>query len=189
MRDSDGMDGFTVVYGGSFNPPHMGHQMACLYLLEALGAGAVWLLPTVHHPFGKNLAPFSHRVKMCQLMAHLFGNRVVVSEVEATPGTSGRTYDTLTRLHSENPGQRFALAVGSDILGETSLWHRWDDIVSMVPVIVMGRGGYPHEQAGPVELPPISSGDIRKRIHSGQGIDGLVPARITEYIERHGLYR
>src|SRR5688572_20849117 len=109
------LEGRTVLYGGSFNPPHMGHQMACLYLLEARSAEAVWLLPAFAHPFGKELAPFAERLEMCRLLAAPFGGRVVTSDIEQRVA-DGRTYVTLTRLLQEQPDRRFVLAVGADIL-------------------------------------------------------------------------
>jgi nicotinate-nucleotide adenylyltransferase len=182
------LNGLTVVYGGSFNPPHMGHQMACLYLLEALGADTVWLMPAAHHPFGKSLTSFDHRVAMCRIAAAPFGARVEVSEVEAEPGATGRTYDSLVTLGQRNPEVRLGFAVGSDILRETADWHRWDDIRAMVTVVVMARAGYPEPTAGRVELPEVSSGEVRRLLCEASSIAGLVPVGVAAYIEGHGLY-
>jgi len=99
----------------------MGHQMTCLYLLEALGAQAVWLMPVFRHPFNKELAPFAARVAMCEQLATPFGARVQVSLVESDPGMTGRTFDTLSALVVRHPERRFALAVGTDILRDTPL--------------------------------------------------------------------
>ncbi len=181
--------GHTVVYGGSFNPPHIGHQMACLYLLEAQGADAVWVTPAARHPFGKPLVRFEHRVAMCRLMAAALGGRVTVSEVEASPGASGRTYDTLTMLRGQNPTTRFGFAIGSDILRETAAWHRWNDLETMVTVVVLARAGHPSPAAARVELPAVSSGEIRRLLRAGQSIEDLVPVAVAAYIEEHGLYR
>lgn len=181
--------GYTVVYGGSFNPPHVGHQMACLYLLEALAADAVWLVPSRRHPFGKPLAAWDDRVELCRLLARPFGERVVVSAVEGQAELSGRTIDTLEYLVEEFPTRRFALAIGTDILADTPEWHRWADIATMARVVVIGRAGYGSSPDGPVELPAVSSSEIRGRVASGESIGGLVPRTIAEYIEEHSLYR
>jgi nicotinate-nucleotide adenylyltransferase len=178
----------TVVYGGSFNPPHIGHQMACLYLLEALDAEEVWLLPAARHPFGKELAPFGHRRAMCLLLARPFDGRVSVTDLEAEAGATGRTYDSLVALQARSPDRRFALAVGSDIMQEIGQWYRWDEITALVPVAVIGRAGYPYG-AAPIELPAVASGTIRRRLGEGQSVSGMVPQSISEYIEQHQLYR
>lgn len=183
------LSGHTVVYGGSFNPPHLGHQMTCLYLLEALDATAVWLVPVQNHPFGKKLVDFSARAEMCALLAAPFAGRVQVSQIEAEPQITGKTYDTLVTLKERHPARRFALVVGADVLGETAMWYRWTDIEAMVPVVVVGRGGYPSTRATPLEMPAVASADLRRRLLGGESVAGLVPARILEYIDRHRLYR
>ncbi|MEE8409617.1 MAG: nicotinate (nicotinamide) nucleotide adenylyltransferase [Myxococcota bacterium] len=181
--------GTTVIYGGSFNPPHIGHQMACLYLLEALGAEAIWVVPARRHPFGKSLTDFNHRVAMCRILAQPFDGRVEVSRVEEDADLSGRTYDTLVHLTREHADRRLAFAVGSDILGETRTWHRWSDIEALVPVIVIRRAGCVGEGDGLVTLPEVSSSDIRRRIAERLVIEGLVPLGVADYIASHSLYR
>lgn len=178
----------TVIYGGSFNPPHMGHQMACLYLLEALGAESVWVVPARRHPFGKSLSDFDHRVTMCGILARPFEGRVEVSRVEEDAGLSGRTYDTLVHLTAKHADRRMAFAVGSDILSETQKWYRWPDIEALVPVVVIRRSGYRGE-GGLLAIPEVSSSDIRRRVAEAATIDGLVPLGVADYIAKHGLYR
>jgi nicotinate-nucleotide adenylyltransferase len=178
----------TVLYGGSFNPPHVGHQMACLYLLEAIGAAEVWLLPAARHPFGKELAPFAHRRAMCELLARPFSGRVVVNPVEAETGQSGRTFDTLLALEERHRDRAFALAVGSDIMQETEQWYHWHDIVARFPVVVIGRTGYPYE-AAPIALPAVASGTIRRLLKEGRSIAGMVPLSVADYIDQHRLFR
>jgi len=183
------LSGHTVVYGGSFNPPHVGHQMTCLYLLEALGAKAVWMVPACRHPFGKPLSSFAHRAAMLQAMSRPFADHVQVLAVEEEEGATGRTYDTLVSLKARHPAERLALAVGSDILREAAHWYRWADIEAMIPIVVVARMGFPADRATPVVMPEVSSADIRQRLGRGEAIDGLVPTAVAEYIERHRLYR
>lgn len=180
--------GFTVLYGGSFDPPHIGHQMACLYLLEALDAFEIWLLPACGHPFGKQLLDFDERVAMCRLLAAPFGDRVLVSEIERRPGGSGRTYDTLEHLTTEHPNHRFALAIGSDIVQEVHLWHRWPELQRLAEVVVVGRQGYPDVEGAEVLLPAVSSSNIRRRLAHAESIEGHVPVSVQSYIASHNLY-
>ncbi|MEZ4270680.1 MAG: nicotinate (nicotinamide) nucleotide adenylyltransferase [Myxococcota bacterium] len=182
------LEGQTVIYGGSFNPPHMGHQMALLYLLEGLGADTIWLLPTDKHPFGKNLTHFDHRCAMCKLLAKPFGERVVVQNLEKTVG-DGHTITIVEHLQKQYPSRRFALAVGADILKETHAWHRWQDIVERVLIVVLGREGYKELEQTPLTLPAISSSEVRQRILASRSLAGLVPKTIITYISEHQLYR
>lgn len=186
-----GLSGYTALFGGSFNPPHCGHQLACLYLLEGLGADAVWLLPSSRHPFGKHLSAFEHRLRMCELVGEPLGGRVVVSDVERRLGGEGRTFDTIVALSRENKSLRFALVVGADILAETGVWYRWDDIAAMVRIVVVGRGGHPQDgdsRNPPLEMPTVSSSQIRQLVATAGNIEGLVPRSVKQYIREHQLY-
>lgn len=183
------LNGYTVVYGGSFNPPHVGHQMTCLYLLEALGAEAVWLMPVYRHPFNKALAPFAARVAMCQCLGAPFAERVQVSQVESEPGMTGRTFDTLTTLLMRFPERRFALAVGTDILQEAPNWYRWTELEKLVPLVVLARPGYPDARGSAVAMPEVSSTEIRRRLAAGESIAGTVPLAVAQLIHDAALYR
>jgi len=182
------LSGCTVVYGGSFNPPHVGHQMTLMYLVHALDAASVLVVPSASHPFGKDLAPFDERMALCELMAEPFGERVQVSRAEAELGGMGRTFDLLQHLRAQLPHEKLVLSVGADILLETYKWHRWNDIVAMVPVVVLGRRGYPPPDPPTIELPEVSSTQIRAMCKRGESIRGFVPAAVAKRIERRGLY-
>jgi nicotinate-nucleotide adenylyltransferase len=95
----------TVLFGGSFDPPHLGHQMACLYLLEGLGAADLWLLPAATHPFGKVLTAFAQRLLLCEALVAPFGGRATVQPIEAELGGAGRTFDTVCALQARHPGR------------------------------------------------------------------------------------
>jgi nicotinate-nucleotide adenylyltransferase len=182
--------GFVAVYGGSFNPPHMGHQMACLYLLEGLGAKEIWLVPAFEHPLGKSLAPFEHRVKMCEELADGLGERVRVDISEKRTGGRGRSYDLMHHLSARHPQTRLAMVIGADILEETQRWHRWSDILDEFMVVVVGRGGHPTPHAGNIlELPEVSSRSIRQSIRQGVTPTGMLPHDVLGYIQKEGLYR
>jgi nicotinate-nucleotide adenylyltransferase len=190
-----------AIYGGSFNPPHVAHQMVCLFVLETEALDGLWLLPTFRHPFDKQLAPFDDRVAMCERMAAPFGGRVAVSRIEeemaGRPGfVSSRTAETLQALVDAHPGDRFRLVVGADVLAEIDKWYRWDEVVRLAPPLVIGRSGFAHPAAGPdgtrslgLEMPEVSSSEVRARLARGESAHPLVPRSVMEYIGRRGLYR
>ncbi len=178
-----------AILGGSFNPPHLAHQMVALWVLAARKASQVWLTPCYHHAFGKALAPFWHRVAMCEALCEaLPPGKVQVSRVEAQHPAESRTLFTLRRLIKQHPGKRFALVIGSDILQERDKWYRFDEIERLVEVLVVGRSGYPSPPGAPV-LPPISSTAIRRAVAAGSDVGHLVPAAVQSYIRKHDLYR
>ena len=183
-----GLAGHTVVFGGSFNPPHVAHQMACLYLLEALEADAIWLVPAYVHPFGKALTPFEHRVAMCERLVEPFGEAARVDRVEEQLEHQGRTFETLRALRDRDPARQFALAVGADILEEAHRWYRWSDIERMVKIVVLARAGYEREATTPMALPEVSSTLVRERLLRAESVDGLLPTSVIRYVREHGLY-
>src|SRR6185295_12282250 len=101
----------VAVFGGSFNPPHVAHQLAALYVLETQPVDELWLVPCFKHPFDKALESFEDRLEMCQRAAAALGPRVRVSACEQRLGGESRTLRTVTALIAENPGVEFSLVV------------------------------------------------------------------------------
>ncbi len=183
----------VALLGGSFNPPHVAHLMAAYWILATQGVDEVWLLPAFRHPFGKSLAAFPDRVRMCQLaISDLDHDRVRVCPDEAELASDplvGKTARTLEHLAAKYPGTRFALVVGSDILGETAKWYRWDRVQELARIMVVGREGHPEGAGDAPLLPPISSTLVRERLERGEPVSDVVPRRVLEYIAAAGLYR
>lgn len=181
------MSATVALFGGSFDPPHLAHQVLCLMALEVSECDQVWMIPTHRHVFGKPLTAFEHRLAMCELVAAPFFGRVQVCGIEAERGGPSRTLDTLEALAERHPERRFRLLVGADILGETDRWHRWDRIAELAPPLVFGRAGC---EGGDLPAPPdISSSEVRRRLQAGESALPLVPRAVMDYIARQGLYR
>jgi nicotinate-nucleotide adenylyltransferase len=180
----------VAILGGSFNPPHVAHLMVAYWVLATQGAREAWLLPSYRHPFGKELAPFDDRVRMCELAARgVRGVAVCTAERElADDPHVGKTARTLEHLVAKHPDTDFALVVGADILPDTPKWWRWDRVTELARVIVVGREGFP-EVAGAPSFPAVSSTDIRARLAKGEDVSGLLPRQVREYVEERGLYR
>lgn len=182
--------------GGSFNPPHVGHALLALYVLETQPLDELWLVPTWQHAFGKDLAGFDDRIEMCEAMAAALGPRVVVSRVEEEVarlrGGESRTLHTLEHLATVRPDHRWRLVIGSDILRETSSWLAWDEVVRRAPPIVVGRGDFPPPagaDVAPLTIPAVSSTEVRRKIARGEDVRGLLPRSVLGYIDARGLYR
>lgn len=165
------------VYGGSFNPPHIGHAMVAAWLRWADQVDEVWLVPTYDHAFGKQLARFDLRMQLCEALARMVGPWVRVSAIEAELPAPSYTIDTLTMLAARHPDDRFRLVVGSDVLPDTPRWKRWDAIQSAFDPIVVGRQGY-EDVPGRPSFPRISSTQIRERLARGEDVSDLVPAPV-----------
>ncbi|MGE3545602.1 MAG: nicotinate-nicotinamide nucleotide adenylyltransferase, partial [Kofleriaceae bacterium] len=132
----------VALFGGSFNPPHVAHQLAALYVLETQPIDELWFVPVYDHVFGKQLESFDHRVAMCELACQALGPRARVSRAEhdvaQQPGFAGsRTMDLIEHLRRSDPSLQLRLVIGTDILAERASWHRWDDVVAAAPLIVL----------------------------------------------------
>ena len=184
----------VALFGGSFNPPHVGHVMVVAWILATERAEQVWLLPTGQHPFGKPLAPFADRVAMARAAATLFGDRVRVEEVEGEREGPTYTVDTAEILRARHPDARFSLVAGTDVLAERDRWKEFDRLLTMVDVLPVRRAGVPGADAedavDPTPLfPEVSSSEIRARLATGRPVAGLVPRAVLDLIEARGLYR
>lgn len=177
-----------AVFGGSFNPPHVGHLLIATYVLATEPIDALLVIPTFRHPFGKPLAPFDARLEMCRL-ALAVDARVVVSSLERDLGGDSYTVRTLEALAAREPDAALSLCVGADVLAERHLWHRADDVDRLARRIVLGRQGYDNPPEASPPMPAISSTDIRRRLAAGEDVSRLVPRAVAAYIAEHGLYR
>lgn len=176
-----------AVFGGSFDPPHVGHVLAATWALSTTEIEALVVIPALEHAFGKPLAPFAHRRRMCELaFAPLRG--VVVSDLEARLGGASYTVRTLEELRRRSPDVALKLLIGSDLVDEVPRWHQGHRVPELAELLVVGRGG--HANGGEqLVMPEISSTDIRARLREGRSAEGLVPRAVLRYAERHGLYR
>jgi nicotinate-nucleotide adenylyltransferase len=181
------LTGTVAVFGGSFNPPHVAHQLLVLYVLETQAVDHLLCVPTFRHPFDKPLAPFADRVEMCQRLVAPLAPRAQVSTLEEELGAVSRTFTLLETLAERHPGARLRLVIGADILRERDKWWRWADIERLAPPIIVGRDGFPGPEG--VALPAISSTDVRARLAVGAPVDGMVPRSVLEVIHEKGLYR
>ncbi len=178
-----------ALFGGSFNPPHVGHMMAAYYVLATRPVDRLWLMPAYRHPFGKRLAPFDDRVKMCELAAAPFGKLIEVTRAEEQVGGEGRTVEVLEFLTRRYASDRFSLVIGSDILPERSKWKDFHRIEELASIIVVSRAGYPDPSAPGPAMPEVASTEVRGRLVRGEDVSHLVPRAVADYALRNGLYR
>ncbi len=188
------------IYGGSFNPPHLGHLIVLESVQDQLHFDKVLFIPAANPPHknNPNLAPSAERLEMTRLAIE--GNAVFqASDIEIK--RDGRSYsiDTLDALAAGHPGDKFSLIIGADNFLEFETWRSAQDILTKAEVVVMNRPGFAVQPgkneiarlARFVHVPNIgiSSTDIRRRVKLGGSIRYLVPLSVEHYIRRKGLYR
>jgi len=171
----------VALFGGSFDPPHRGHAQIIYWLCtqKSLDISEVWVLPTVHHAFGKELQPYEVRERMIQRMLQdeaflaSLGNDPyeIRRQVHIVRREEPFMVDTLTALRAENPDTKFLLVLGTDIYSETGQWARWDEVQTLASPLWIHRPGVklPTGEllAFNAGMPPISSTDIRDRLSQG----------------------
>jgi nicotinate-nucleotide adenylyltransferase len=184
----------VLVYGGSFDPPHVAHVLSVAYALAVEPFERVLVVPVCEHAFPKHPVAFEHRARMCELA---FGDfeRVEVSRIEAELEKPNRTVSTLKRLLADQPSYRLRLLIGSDVLGDAAKWHAFDEVKRLAPPFVVARHGFERPEYGPPPVPNVSSTELREllRRRGSEQVDTLLrrclPWRVREYIEANGLYR
>jgi nicotinate-nucleotide adenylyltransferase len=176
------------ILGGSFNPPHLGHLLIATAVYAVEDIDHLWVVPTASHAFGKDLAPFSDRVRMCHLaFRHLAGGAAVVDIEERLPKPS-YTVNLLRVLHALRPGIQPVWIAGSDVLNDLPRWKHHEEVQRLARFVVVPRRGYEGGASLGVELPLLSSSDVRAVIDEGRSPAGLIDREVLAYIERRGLY-
>lgn len=190
----------VALFGGSFDPPHLGHQQVVQAVIDQHLFDQVWYVPVGNHDFGKQLALAADRVAMLELIAQPH-TRIETYELEH-PGTS-YTHQTITALQETYPEHEFSWIIGSDQLASLYKWGCaletacFPDLLEQTLFYVYPRTGYamelPYSQLKPltqVDQTGISSTEIRARTKAGQSIAGLVDPQVAQYIKTHpDLYR
>ncbi|MEW6094505.1 MAG: nicotinate (nicotinamide) nucleotide adenylyltransferase [Chloroflexota bacterium] len=193
------------LFGGTFDPPHLGHLALCRAAFERLSLQRLlWLLtPDPPHKQGQPITPLSHRLAMVEFA--LEDTPFELSHLELDRSGPHYTLDTVKLLAGQNPGADLLYLMGSDSLNDLPSWHCPADLVSALRYIgVMRRTGETPdlpalEQQIPgltakvrfVEAPPvnISASDIRGRVRTGEPFAHFVPESVAQYIREHHLYQ
>lgn len=172
-----------ALFGGSFDPPHLGHVYAALHARVVGGADAVWVLPSAHHPYGKDLTPWEHRWTLCRLA---FADLPFVELHGTEQRSSGYTIDLVELLAREHPQHSWLLVGGTDTARDLPNWRRGADLARLVRIHAVPRGGFDEH---PGALPAISSSLVRERLRSGGSVEGLLPTAVQQRITEAGWYR
>ena len=181
-----------AILGGSFNPPHVAHLLAAVWVLSTRPVDQLWFMPVGEHTFGKELESFEHRWAMTRLAIAPLGEHARATDVENRLGGPSRTVDTMAHLASRHPTDDFSLVIGADILQERHSWKKWDVLEKDYGFHVLGRDGYvvPPGYGVSVVLPDISSTAIRERLRLGEidGCSGWMNRDVLDYIAAHRLF-
>lgn len=201
-----------LIFGGSFDPPHLGHTLLPMLAMEAVGADGIAYVPAAKPPHKEGVmqSAASHRLQMLQLAVkdQPFAEVSALEFVRAAR-IKGPTYtiDTLIELREQlGPGPEFRLLIGGDMLRSFDSWRSPEQIIELAEPAVMVRPpdtpeslldalptGFDRAEWAPrlIPLPQIelSSTLIRERIRAGKPISGMVLPAVEQFIYREKLFQ
>jgi len=196
------------VFGGTFDPPHLGHLALAERARDELDLERVLFVPAAHPPHkrGTWATPIAHRLAMTRLAVR--GHRgFTVSDLEVRRAGASYTVETLRELRRRHPGTDWWLLLGEDSLRGLKRWRHPHEIAALARIAVAPRSPLPRgagrgraDSRTPAWLRgrvrwlsspvlEIASRDLRARARRGDSLRVLVPDTVEAYARRHRLYR
>lgn len=195
------------IFGGTFDPVHLGHVSLAEDACEQAGLKEVIMVPARIQPFkqDKHTASGNDRLRMLALEAE-WNDRITVSSYELDNEGVSYTYLTLRAMQERHPNDELYFICGADSLLKIHTWMNADELLTSYSYIIGARPGYKerevqeqiqrlHETYGTNIIlinnkqMDISSTEIRDRLAAGQSVSDLVSPKVERYIKEHELYR
>ncbi|HUF31527.1 MAG TPA: nicotinate-nucleotide adenylyltransferase [Gemmatimonadaceae bacterium] len=185
------------LFGGTFDPPHVGHLLAASDAFEALRLDTLIWIPAGQPPFKANEVHASaiQRAEMLEQM--VAGDaRFTVDRLEIDRDGLSFTVETLAEYARQHPGARRFLLIGADLVSQLPQWREAERIPALAEIVVLERGA--GEESAPHVFPAVllpsrrvdlSSTEVRMRIQQKLPIHGFVTDAVARYITAAGLYR
>ncbi len=183
------------IFGGSFNPIHTGHIALARQLRQAASLDEVWLMVSPQNPLKQgNGELIDDWLRYAMTRVAIYGEEgIIASDYELFLPRPSYTWYTLQHLKADYPDYTFVLLIGGDNWQRFPQWYKAEDILREYKVMVYPREG--HQELPSKEMPagvtivdaellPISSTEIRRRVKTGEDIEGMVPKIIAPLVLR-----
>jgi ADP-ribose pyrophosphatase len=193
-----------ALYGGSFDPPHLGHVITITAVFNSKLADEIWLVPTGLARDKELRASAEERKTMIGIMlSTMFGSKVPVylnaTQIDRSWVVS-TTSDLMQEMESLYPDCTFNFVIGSDLVSGIPHWHAAEKIMSRPGLfLMMQRLGHEMRDPLPPYVVPLPTGDlaltnissslVRRMIAEGHSLEGIVPPAVINHILRSRLYR
>jgi nicotinate-nucleotide adenylyltransferase len=193
------------IFGGTFDPPHIGHLILAAEAREQLSLDQVLWVVTPYPPHKKQqkITPVIHRQRMVELA--IDGNPgFVISTIDIDRLPPHFAVDTMSLLRAQQPDNEYYYLMGLDSLNDLHTWHRPDDFISLCDgIVIMGRQEEVIDNNRPeleirdlkskllflkTPIIEISGTNIRSRIRNGKQFRYYVPEKVYQYIYKNHLY-
>jgi len=186
-----------VLFGGAFDPPHLGHVEVAAELVKAKLADEVWFVPVKIHSFAKNMTQSDHRLAMLKLALPL---QTKIETYELSQTEVNYTFNTLDAMAAKYPEHEFSWVIGSDNLVKFHLWgdktgRDFKQLLASYKFYVYPRHGFVFEPIYPGMVPlkdfpevTVSSTQVRRLVAEGKSLAGFVTPAVANYIQVNKLY-
>jgi nicotinate-nucleotide adenylyltransferase len=186
------------LFGGSFDPPHVGHWLAAVDAFDALQLDRLDFIPAQQQPLkdGSHTATAAQRLGLVRAMV---GDdpRFAVNPVEIDRGGLSFTVDTAAAYRASGPDDALFLLLGADAAAGLERWKEPERLLRLVRLVVLTRGAEPFTPSGPrrdaLVLPTrrvdVSSTEVRRRASEGRSLKGFVLDAVAAQIREASLYR
>lgn len=193
------------IFGGTFDPPHLGHLIVAQDAWQALRLDQLIFVPAAAPPHKRGRAITEATIRLGMLKAAVAGDpRFEVSDLELRRAGPSYTVDTLRELRGANPGAELYFLLGVDQFAGFPTWREPEEIARLAKLVVLTRGGeapdasvangevgaerFPHLLLEVTRI-DLSATAIRARVAAGEPIRYLVPEEVAAIIRSEGLYR
>jgi len=168
-----------LLFGGSFNPPHIGHMFALCYAMSTGKFKEADVIPVYKHAYDKELIDFNHRMEMCSLAFEWLRKVYVGNAEEALTKKRGGqiyTYDLVMQFRNMGVTKDIYLLLGTDAYQDMSNWHESEKLLKEITPFVVPRN---------LMAEGVSSSTIRKDVSKNRF---MLPPTVWDYIQKHKLY-
>ena len=192
------------LFGGTFDPIHLGHLILAEQCREACKLDKVWFVVAGEPPHKRgDRTAASHRLEMVRIA--IAGHpSLEVSEIETNRPGPHYSVETLEAIHAERPDDDLHFIIGADSLVDLPIWREPERIARLATIVVVNRPGIDAADTsqipnlGPdarpfrfVTIPQIgiASSDLRRRMAEGRSVRYMIPRGVEAYLDAHKLYR
>jgi nicotinate-nucleotide adenylyltransferase len=164
------------LFGGSFDPPHIGHINAAKKAKDDLSLDLLIVMPAYVSPFKTDIKKTSPEIRL-EMCKAAFGDFAEVSDFEINRGKISYTIDTVYHIKEKYPDSEIFLIGGSDIKSSFPKWKNSEKLGELTKLYIIPR-----------DIIPVSSTEIRGKIRAGESIDALITPMVGEIIRKKKLY-